>query len=81
MEGPAVSCRESLGERAAVGQFGAVWRPGIRVEVSDHVARTPLGLHISEADAAGVLISDSAVDFGRTHNLSATAGIVVQFGR
>jgi hypothetical protein len=54
---------------------------GVRVEVADHVARSPVELNIRALDAAGGLTSASAVDFGLTHNLSAMAGLVFQFGR
>jgi hypothetical protein len=54
---------------------------GVRVEFADHVAHSPVQLHVSGLDNGGGLMSGSAVDFGLTHNLSAVAGLVFQFGR
>lgn len=53
---------------------------GLRFEVSDHLAASPLHLHITEL-TSGVTSYDSRVDFGAVHHLSATAGVVVQIGR
>lgn len=54
---------------------------GLRVEFADYVSHSPLKVNIRGLDAAGGLTSTSAVDFGLLHNLSATAGLVFQFGR
>jgi len=54
---------------------------GLRLEVSDHVAPSPLGLHIHELSRFGVPASDTAVRFGRVHHLRAAAGLVIQIGR
>ena len=54
---------------------------GLRVELSDHVARSPVGLRIRELSPLGGLASDSTVHFGRVHHLRASAGLVVQVGR
>ncbi len=54
---------------------------GIRVEVADHVAHSPVDVHISGFDSGGSSMSSSAANFGLTHNLSATAGLVFQFGK
>jgi hypothetical protein len=54
---------------------------GLRIEFADHIAHSPLQLRIRGLDAAGGLTSESGVDFGLAHNLSATAGVVFQFGR
>lgn len=53
---------------------------GLRLEVTDHIARSPLGVRIQELGAAG-LGSARAVDFGWVHHLRAAAGFVVQIGR
>jgi hypothetical protein len=54
---------------------------GLRVEASDHVSRSPLGLRIRELSPFGGLASDTAVRFGTVHHLRVTAGLVVQIGR
>jgi hypothetical protein len=54
---------------------------GVRVEVSDNVARSPVGLRIRELTPAGGLTSESTVRFGRVHHLQATVGVVVQLGK
>jgi hypothetical protein len=54
---------------------------GLRLEVSDDVARSPVGLRIRELTPAGGLTSESAVRFGRVHHLRVAAGLVVQFGK
>ena len=54
---------------------------GLRLELSDHLARSPLGLRIRELDRAGGLTSDAAVRFGAVHHLRMAAGIVLQIGR
>ena len=50
---------------------------GVRLELSDHVHRSPVDLRVAEVDSHG----PSTVDFGYVHNLRAGAGLVVQFGR
>ena len=54
---------------------------GVRLEISDHVARSPVTVRIREFGRFGGLASDSAVRFGYVHHLRATAGLVVQLGR
>lgn len=54
---------------------------GLRIELADYVSHSPVELRISGMDRAGNLGSDTTVDFGLTHNLSAMAGLVFQFGR
>jgi hypothetical protein len=63
--------------RIPIGSAGI----GLRVEATDHVARSPLELHISELSALGAAASDNGVRFGVVHHLSVTAGVVVQIGR
>lgn len=54
---------------------------GVRLEVSDHVATSPLGLRVAELSTFGGLGPDDRVRFGSVHHLSATAGVVIHFGR
>jgi hypothetical protein len=53
----------------------------LRVELSDHIAPSPLGLRVSQLPGPGAFISDSRVRFGTVHHLSASVGFVVQIGR
>ena len=54
---------------------------GLRLEASDHLSQSPLGLRIRELRGTGGLTSDSAVRFGAVHHLRLAAGVVVQIGR
>lgn len=54
---------------------------GLRLELSDHVAPSPLGVRIRELGSAGGLTSESAVHFGVVHHLRFAAGLVLQIGR
>ncbi|HSL22278.1 MAG TPA: hypothetical protein VK886_12140 [Vicinamibacterales bacterium] len=54
---------------------------GLRVEVSDHVSSSPLGLRVRELGTLGGLGQEDAVRFGTVHHLRAAAGLVVQVGR
>jgi len=64
--------------RLPIGPGGAA----LRVELSDHVARSPLELRVSKLSGPGAFISnDSVVRFGAVHHLSATVGVVLQIGR
>ena len=54
---------------------------GVRLEVSDHVAPSPLRLRIHELSRFGVSASETTVRFGRVHHLRAEVGLVLQFGR
>jgi hypothetical protein len=54
---------------------------GLRLEVSDHLAHSPLTVRIRELSTSGGLTSDDAVRFGIVHHLRAAAGLVLQFGR
>jgi hypothetical protein len=51
---------------------------GLRLEVSDHIHRSPIDLRISNIDEPA---ATQFVDFGFVHNLRAAAGLVIQFGR
>ena len=54
---------------------------GVRLEVSDHVATSPLGLRVAELSTFGGLGPDDSVRFGLVHHLSATVGVVVHLKR
>jgi hypothetical protein len=54
---------------------------GLRVEMSDHIAASPVSLRISDLRRSHLLASDTGVDFGAVHHLRASAGFVIQFGR
>jgi hypothetical protein len=54
---------------------------GLRLELSDHVSPSPLGVRIRALSVSGGLSSNAAVRFGRIHHLRASAGLVVQIGR
>lgn len=54
---------------------------GLRLELSDHVASSPVALRIEDIRRSGALASDTGVRFGLVHHLRAAAGIVVQVGR
>jgi hypothetical protein len=54
---------------------------GVRLELSDHIAASPVGLRISELRRSGLLTSDAGAGFGPVHHLRAAVGLVVQVGR
>jgi hypothetical protein len=54
---------------------------GIRLEISDHVTTSPVGLRIGELRRTQALASDTGVQFGPVHHFRASAGFVLQFGR
>jgi hypothetical protein len=54
---------------------------GVRLEVSDHIAPSPLNLQIHELSSFGVPPSRTAVRFGAVHHLRAAVGLVLQVGR
>lgn len=54
---------------------------GIRFEVADHMAKSPVGLRIRGGGVGGGLTQDDTVDFGAVHHLRATVGLVLQIGR
>jgi hypothetical protein len=54
---------------------------GVRLELSDHVAASPVGLRVSSLRRSGLLATDAGVDFGPVHHLRAAVGLVVQLGR
>lgn len=53
----------------------------LRLEVSDHVAPSPLGLRVQELSPIAGLLPAAGVRFGLVHHLSATAGFVIQIGK
>lgn len=52
---------------------------GLRLEVSDHVHRSPVEIQVTNVER--VSRPDTRIDFGVVHNLRAAAGLVLQFGR
>lgn len=54
---------------------------GLRLELSDHVAPSPLRLSVRELGPFGGDAFESGVRFGLVHHLRASAGLVLQFGR
>jgi hypothetical protein len=54
---------------------------GMRLELSDHVTTSPVGLRIGDLRRAHALTSDSGVEFALVHHFRASAGFVLQFGR
>jgi hypothetical protein len=54
---------------------------GLRVEVSDHLAPSPVGLRIRELSRHGVLASDATAAIRGVHHLKATVGLMVRIGR
>ena len=53
---------------------------GLRLELSDHVHRSPMNIQIADIDDLG-RSQEIQLDFGLVHNLRASAGLVLQFGR
>ena len=53
---------------------------GLRVEVTDHVASSPLRVRIRELSPLGGFVPESGVGFPLVHHLSATVGVVVHIG-
>ena len=54
---------------------------GLRLEISDHIAPSPVGLRLRELNSDSSAASDDAVRFGVVHHLRAAAALVVQIGR
>lgn len=54
---------------------------GVRLEISDHIAQSPVGLRVAELRRSGTLASDTGVRFSLVHHVSATVGLVLQVGR
>jgi hypothetical protein len=54
---------------------------GLRLEVSDHLAPSPVGLRVRELSRQGALASDAGIGFRTVHHLSATVGFLVRLGR
>lgn len=54
---------------------------GLRLEVSDHIAPSPLGLRFHELSSFGVPGSRNSIHFGWVHHLRAAIGLVIQIGR
>jgi hypothetical protein len=60
--------------RIPLGRSGV----GLRLELSDHVAPSPLRVSVREL---GARVPDAGVRFGTVHHLRVSAGVVLQFGR
>jgi hypothetical protein len=54
---------------------------GVRLEIADYLASSPLTFRVEELSSFGVLPSDTGVRRRLVHHLSATAGLVVHVGR
>lgn len=54
---------------------------GLRLELGDNVARSPLKVRVRELGAVGGLTNDSTVTFGLVHHLRASVGLVIQIGK
>lgn len=54
---------------------------GLRLEVADHLARSPIALRVEELSARGRFPSDTGTRYRMVHHLSASAGLVVHIGR
>jgi hypothetical protein len=54
---------------------------GLRLELSDHIAPSPVSLQIGELRRANVLTTDTGVAVRVVHHLRATAGFVIYVGR
>jgi hypothetical protein len=54
---------------------------GLRLEVADRLAPSPLALRVEQLSSFGTLPSDTGVRYRFVHHLSATAGLVLQIGR
>jgi hypothetical protein len=54
---------------------------GVRLEVSDHIHRSPIDVLIVQLDGFRTSRSDTRLDFGYVHNLRVAGGLVLQFGR
>ena len=53
----------------------------LRLELADHVSRSPLAFRVESLAPFGTVSADSGVRDRLVHHLSATAGFVVQIGR
>jgi hypothetical protein len=53
---------------------------GVRFEASDYVHASPLNLRVADVDAVN-RGAGGRIAFGPVHNLRASAGVVIQFGR
>jgi hypothetical protein len=54
---------------------------GVRLELSDQIAPSPVGLRIGNLRRSRPLTSDTGVQFALVHHLRIAAGIVLQIGR
>ena len=54
---------------------------GVRLEIADHIAPSPLVINVRELSTGGAFAPVDDVQFRVVHHLSATVGLVVQIGR
>lgn len=54
---------------------------GVRLEASDQIAPSPVGLRIGELRRSQPLAADTGVEFSLVHHFRLAAGVVVQIGR
>jgi hypothetical protein len=54
---------------------------GVRLEIADHIAPSPLVINLRELSTAGAFAPVDDVAYRVVHHLSATVGLVVQIGR
>jgi hypothetical protein len=54
---------------------------GLRLELSDQMAPSPVGLRIGDVRRSYPLGYDTGVHFGLVHHMRASAGVILQFGR
>jgi hypothetical protein len=53
---------------------------GLRLELSDHIASSPVGLQVAQLQRIGT-IGTTGLQFGLVHHFRFEAGFVIQFGR
>jgi hypothetical protein len=54
---------------------------GVRLEISDTIAESPMALRIADLRRAGMLSAGTEVDFSIVHHFRASVGVVLQLGR
>jgi hypothetical protein len=74
---PAVNLAVGTDLRLPLGPGGV----GLRLELSDQISPSPVGLRVGELRRASLLASDSGVRFRPVHHLRAVAGFVVYIRR
>ena len=54
---------------------------GVRLEIADSIAESPVGLRIADLRRSGFLASDTGVEFDSVHHLRVGVGVVLQVGK